>query len=53
MEENLFLFRRFRLLDQAGKQRVDQQFQEMELTAICTTARARSSTRRTSSSGST
>ena len=34
MEENLFLFRRFRLLDQAGKQRVDQQFQEMELTAM-------------------
>ena len=34
MEENLFLFRRFRLLDQAGKQRVDQQFQQMELTAM-------------------
>lgn len=34
MEENIFLFRRFRLLDQAGKQRVDQQFQEMELTAM-------------------
>ena len=29
MEENLFLFRRFRLLDQAGKQRVDQQFQDV------------------------
>ena len=34
MEEKLFLFRRFRFLDQAGKQRVDQQFQEMELTAM-------------------
>ena len=60
MEENLFLFRRFRLLDQAGKQRVDQQFQEMELTAMQSYVlrylhdrAARSSTRRTSSSGST
>ena len=34
MEENLFLFRRFRTLDQAGKQRVDQQFNAMELTAM-------------------
>ena len=34
MEENRFLFRRFRLLDQACKQRVDQQFQAMELTAM-------------------
>ena len=34
MEENLFLFRRFRLLDQAGKQRVDQQFTAVDLTAM-------------------
>ncbi len=34
MDENLFLFRRFRTLDQAGKQRVDQQFNAMELTAM-------------------
>ena len=34
MEENLFLFRRFRLLDQAGKQRVDQKFTAMDLTAM-------------------
>ena len=34
MEENLFLFRRFRLLDQAGQQRVDQKFTAMDLTAM-------------------
>ena len=34
MEENLFLFRRYRLLDQAGKQRVDQKFTAMDLTAM-------------------
>lgn len=34
MEENLFLFRRFRFLDQAGKQRVDQQLLAQDLTAM-------------------
>ena len=34
MADHLFLFRRFRLLDQAGKQRVDQQFTAVDLTAM-------------------
>ena len=34
MEENLFLFRRFRFLDQAGKQRVDQLLLAQDLTAM-------------------
>lgn len=34
MEESLFLFRRFRFLDQAGKQRIDQQLLAQDLTAM-------------------